>query len=226
MDSTFLDVYSIFLSIDGEINSCGQGGMTIFIRLAGCNLNCNYCDTLYAHDQSSGKVMSIREVLNEIGEWPAIKKITITGGEPLLQKSAVKVLLKYLEEADYKTTIETNGSIILNEPFPRNVSFVVDFKLPSSEMSGYMKFNAFTPLKEGDYVKFVIEDELDFREACGVIVTLKKLSKTPTKIGFAFSPMAGKLEPNQLYQWMMKEQIPNSFLNVQLHKILGLKEEK
>lgn len=172
-----LNVQSIFDSIDGEFNGFnGAGQLTTFIRLKGCNLRCDYCDTKYAQESKSENWMTIDEIVEQI-HFP---KVTITGGEPLLQIRALALLLARLLGLKYKVTVETNGSI---EPFywrygyefnwvwstdsnlTENLRYVVDFKLPSSGMAKHMKSEVFNSLRAVDVIKFVISDEEDYNYA-------------------------------------------------------------
>ena len=109
MSNDNLVVQEMYSSIDGEINYWGQGFPSIFIRLAGCNLNCPYCDTKYAKDTDGAKAFAPEELKKSILKiFPGYKKITITGGEPLLQATALYNFIKLLED-EYLISIETNG---------------------------------------------------------------------------------------------------------------------
>ncbi len=123
-----MNVTEIFTSIDGEVNHFGQGVMTTFIRLAGCNLACSYCDTPKAHH--AGKQMTIPTILLNVIEL-GCRKITITGGEPLLQAEETLPLIDILTTEGYDVSIETNGTLYIPLSYIRyeNVSWVVDYKL-------------------------------------------------------------------------------------------------
>ena len=103
-----MKIRSIFTSVDGEINDFHQGRLSVFVRLAGCNLNCSYCDTKYAQSIKAGTEKSISEIVSNVCKFN-LDKVTITGGEPLLQADEVKILIKELSTKGKKITIETNG---------------------------------------------------------------------------------------------------------------------
>ena len=212
-------IYSIFPSVDGEVNGFSQGALTTFIRFSGCNLHCKWCDTHYALKKESGKDLPLIEIMEKV-ESIGLKKVTITGGEPLLQLEGFLELTRALFQGDYAVTVETNGS------FPCNgygvQSWVVDYKLPSSGCEDKMTTHAFEKLREQDFVKFIIETEDDFEQAVMVQRAFQDRLKLLCK--FAYSPCFGKLDPNTLIHWLLKEKAPNTILNLQLHKFCDLKE--
>ena len=165
-------VHSIFNSVDGEVNIFGQGVFSTFLRLAGCNLRCSWggecCDTPHALRPSDGKEMSISSVIEEL-EKIGCSKITITGGEPLLQIEEVVELCRRLPDCDF--TIETNGSIEIPDTLLglRNVYFVIDCKMDSSGMSDNdIGRKNYKKLSEDDYIKFVIYDRDDYNDALSI----------------------------------------------------------
>jgi len=209
-------INEIFSSLDGEANWYGQGGRCTFIRFAGCNLSCSYCDTEYALKLSDGKEMSIEEIIKEVNKYDN-KRITITGGEPLLQRGGLKELTKKLWHTGYQVSVETNGSLKLDGYGV--VSWVVDFKLPSSGQYDQMKEVIFNRLTASDFVKFVIEDRNDFDTA---VQRRNYFIANGCAAKFAFSPITGKLEPKQLLKWMQESEV-DGILNIQIHKFFGLK---
>jgi 7-carboxy-7-deazaguanine synthase len=160
-----LFIESIFNSIDGETNGfLGAGQLCTFIRLKGCNLRCSYCDTEYAQEPGEGDEdkMSVEDIVY----WPdMLNKVTITGGEPLMQ-SATSRLICCLVVQGKKVTVETNGSFMperFSELHPDgNLVYVVDYKLPSSGVEHKMLQGVFTSLKLSDVVKFVIANFDDY----------------------------------------------------------------
>jgi len=217
---TQLNVHSIFRSIDGEITPCSpQGRLSTFIRLAGCNLSCDYCDTERAQSVESGKMMTIDEVMEEVFKFPTIK-ITITGGEPLLQKQAVTELMKALwiqGRVGLEISIETNGSIPLPPGWETFTGFVVDYKLPSSGMETMMmKEQEWVHLSKGVVVKFVIQDGNDFARAAHI---QRKYQSRGCQALFAYSPAHESLDPADLVKWMKSSGLDCS-INLQLHKII------
>lgn len=214
-----MKIYSIFPSIDGEVNSYHQGVVSTFIRFSGCQLSCSYCDTRYALKISDGKEMSLDEIMEEV-EKIGIRKITITGGEPLLQKDDFFHLTKRLWHDKYKFTVETNGSISL---VGYGVSsWIVDYKLPSSGEYLSMKDEIFFDLRANDFVKFVIKNRNDYNTA---LDAMDKFRDKGCQAKFAFSPMFGEIDTEDLVNWMVEDRI-DAILNLQLHKIIGLVEDK
>ena len=128
-----MKVNEIFSSIDGEGIRAGE--LATFIRLAGCNLRCNYCDTQYALETSSGKEMTIDEILEEVAKYN-VKNITLTGGEPLIHKDVEKLINKLLEN-NYKVNIETNGAVDI-EKYIGKCLITMDYKTKSSQMEEKM----------------------------------------------------------------------------------------
>lgn len=215
-----LPVYSIFDSIDGEINPYHAGCLTTFIRLAGCNLRCSYCDTKKSQPEDSGQWMTISEIVEKATISDPFK-VTITGGEPLLQKD-LPLLLEHLDRMAIRVTIETNGSLPVTSQlrkFGRHFTYIMDQKLPSSgEYHPEHEKNLLT-LNERDWVKFVVGTQEDFALACATIRDLRhKMQFCP---GFAFSPLHGQLDPATLVQWMREEFCcRRAVLSLQLHKII------
>lgn len=176
-----LNVQAIFDSIDGEANAFdGAGQLTTFLRLKGCNLNCSYCDTQYAQSSRPENRMSVDEIIQQIH----FKKITITGGEPMLQwKNLGPLLLKLLSSVRMhgcQITIETNGSVEIPPwesgcefnwvwNYAKGLRYVVDYKLPSSGMEDKMISETFKNLCADDVIKFVIANERDYARACEVV---------------------------------------------------------
>lgn len=211
-----LNVYSIFTSIDGEVSAFGQGRLSTFVRLAGCNLICSYCDTKYAQHPIEGEIISIDSIMENIKERK-VNKVTITGGEPLLQDNVFELTSRlYKEEID--VSIETNGSII---PFGNSVgSFIVDYKLPSSGMHEHMLTEAFTNLRQCDFIKFVIKNMLDYARA---VKFAKEIRTTNKNVRFAFSLLKeNPIEVKSLIELLIQDGIKDAYVNVQIHKLLGL----
>jgi 7-carboxy-7-deazaguanine synthase len=219
LSKEYLRIAEIFCSIDGEVNGWSQGALTIFIRLNGCNLNCSYCDTPLAKGPGYSSSLP-SEILTYIqSRWPNLKKVTITGGEPLLQDDRLYALCIVLKHWGYLITIETNGSFPIRKKYQDLVySWIVDYKLPSSGVNPIrMVHFAFSGLTRYDFVKFVIKDRNDFDEAI-------KIAKDLAKIGtakFAFAPVWGALDPGILMNWLLESDLESPIMNIQIHKILG-----
>ena len=146
-------VNEIFTSIDGEVNRYGQGVISTFIRFTGCNLRCYYCDTRYAH--YAGDEMTVQEIFDKV-EAIGCKKITLTGGEPLIQEEIVDLIEKF-REAKYNITIETNGSVDIDPVlFDGGTYFVADYKLDYEDQVRVLRPKYLHFLQSKDFIKIVI----------------------------------------------------------------------
>jgi len=235
-----LNVQSIFDSVDGEENGFnGAGQLTTFIRLKKCNLKCRWCDTQYAQEAEPENWMTIDEVIQRI-HFP---KVTITGGEPLLQKEAVEELCKILYLYEHIISIETNGTI---QPtyFVDGVRYIVDFKLMSSGVMNKMNSLAFLVLRPYDVIKFVISDEEDYKYAKMLIIehpnwearkvfspamAIREIPKVGASCldAWPVENVVDTLWPRQLAEMMIRDQVDAQY-SLQIHKVLwpGIKEER
>ncbi len=202
-----MKINEIFYSIQGEGKNSGIP--TIFIRTTGCNLRCSYCDTTYAYE--NGKEKKPKAILIEIEKYNC-KNISITGGEPLLQKD-LKDLLKILIKKDYSITVETNGSLDISDLINySNVIISLDIKCPSSSMSGKMIFKNISYLKEKDQLKMIIKNITDYEYAKKII------KKYKIKCPIFLQPVWGTNLKN-LANWILDDNL-NVILGLQLHKII------
>ena len=207
--SETLIVNEIFKSIQGE--STRAGLPCVMVRLAGCNLRCAWCDTVYAQDAAAGRAMSVDDVLARAGEL-GCPRAEVTGGEPLLQPAAAS-LLGRLCDAGFETLLETNGSQDIAAVDPRVVR-IVDFKCPSSGADAANRWENVEHLTARDEVKFVIADRRDYeyardaaaryglRDRCAVI----------------FSP-ANLAAPADLARWILEDGL-DVRLGLQVHKMI------
>lgn len=211
-------VIEIFGSIDGEGKRTGQ--LATFIRLAGCNLRCIYCDTKYSFDYKNGKEMSISKICNECKKI-GYRNITLTGGEPLMDMEQAKLLISSLCINGFQVNIETNGSIDLKPLIElRKVTgydffFTVDYKTKYSCMNGRMNKDSFKYLDyKKDIVKCVVASEDDMVDA------LKYLDSLNKKFSIWFSPVFGVIEPVQIVNFMKDKKREDITCQIQLHKII------
>ncbi len=204
-----LIVNEIFYSIQGETTTAGFS--SVFVRLAGCNLDCAYCDTRYARD--IGTAMEMDAIILEIEKYPSADHVTVTGGEPMLQTSTL-VLLKRILDRGWKCQMETNGSILLKD-VPEKVRKIVDVKTPSSGEADSFEMRNLKYLNDRDEIKFVISDMADYEFSKDF--TGKYLAKKGIVINF--SPAAGAMSAAVLADLIVKERLPVR-LNLQIHKIL------
>ncbi|GAB4180773.1 MAG: radical SAM protein [Calditrichia bacterium] len=209
-----LIVNEIFYSIQGE--STYAGLPCIFIRLTGCNLRCAWCDTEYAFTE--GKTMEIRDIVERIKVFPE-KLVEITGGEPLLQKEVSSLMEKLLEE-NYQVLLETSGSLNIDMA-PAGVQRIMDIKCPSSGMAERMDFENIARLRDGDEIKFVVQDKPDFDYVGMIVRKYPELMKYPLLI----SPVWAKIDVKLLAEWIKESGIPFR-LQLQMHKMIWPDTEK
>jgi 7-carboxy-7-deazaguanine synthase len=198
----------VFLSIQGEADSIGWP--TVFVRLTGCPLRCQYCDTQYAF--YGGEWFGIDQVLARVESF-GTRHVCVTGGEPLAQKGCFP-LLQRLCDAGYRVSLETSGAIDVSNVDARVVR-VVDVKTPASGEVERNRYENLEQLRAEEQVKFVLCSRADFEWARD-FVRERRLHERCTVL---FSPSFGQLEPRDLAQWVLDERLPVR-LQVQLHKIL------
>ena len=206
--SNRLRITEIFLSLQGESSTVGIP--TVFIRLTGCPLRCQYCDTSYAFQ--GGEWMDIETIVQQVDRLQ-VPYVTVTGGEPLAQKACLK-LLKQLCDRKYKVSLETSGAIDIADVDQRVVK-VMDIKTPASEESGKNNFANIEHLLALDKIKFVICDRQDYDWAKDMLNEYK----LPERCEILFSPSSGQLNPTELADWIVQDRLPVRF-QLQLHKIL------
>lgn len=203
-----LKINEIFFSIQGE--STFSGLPTIFIRLTGCPLRCQYCDTAYAfHD---GEKLALGEILRNIGQYRT-RYVTVTGGEPLAQRECFELLTLLCDEG-YQVSLETSGAIDL-ENVDERVYKIMDIKTPGSEESGKNRLENLKYLKTGDQIKFVICDRIDYEWVVDLIQDLQLHERCEILL----SPSHDELEAVKLADWILEDQLPVR-LQLQIHKYL------
>ncbi len=203
-----LKIHEIFYSLQGESSRVGLP--TVFVRLTGCPMRCVYCDTAYAF--SGGSNMEISEIMAKVAEF-GTKYVTVTGGEPLAQKGCL-VLLKELCDAGYSVSLETGGAIDIS-PVDKRVSVILDVKTPDSGEVDNNVWSNLEHLKPADEVKFVLCSRADYDWAKEILVKCHIADKCPV----LFSPVYSQVNPTDLAEWVLKDQLPVR-MQVQLHKIL------
>ena len=211
-----MQVVEKFISINGEGRRCGQ--LATFIRFAGCNLNCGYCDTAWANDRKVAfDPMTAEEVYAYIKETQ-VTNVTLTGGEPLLQQDMGELLELLSQDPELYVEIETNGSVLLSKfsDLENPPSFTMDYKLPSSGMERMMALENFDHLTEKDTVKFVSGSMEDLEKARELINKYKLTEKTSIFI----SPVFGDIELESIVDFMKDNQMNGVNMQVQLHKII------
>lgn len=202
-----LNISEIFFSIQGESSHAGMP--CVFVRLAGCNLRCSYCDTRYAY--GGGRLMELAEIMDRVSSFDCAL-VEITGGEPLLQDETPALVLALLG-AGFAVLLETNGSIDIDR-VDRRCARIVDIKCPSSGMSARNDLRNLHRITERDELKFVLAGRDDYEFA--------KNTLAGAPIGYRsvnFSPVHGLLEPRTLAGWILEDRL-RVRLNLQLHKII------
>ena len=209
-----LKINEIYYSVQGESTHAGRP--CIFIRLTYCNLRCSYCDTEYAF--YDGKDMEITNIMSELKRWDC-NLVEVTGGEPLFQDECID-LLNELVNSNYEVMLETGGSLSISD-VPKKVVKIVDFKCPSSGMVKKNLWSIVDDLQSHDEVKFVIGNREDFDWAKDRI-TEYSLDKICTLL---FSPTFGEIDPQQIVEWILAENLPVR-MQLQMHKMIWSPEEK
>lgn len=203
-----LRITEIFYSLQGESRTSGYA--TVFIRLTGCPLRCEYCDTTYAF--KGGEWFSLHDIIAEVKKYNT-KYITVTGGEPLAQKKCPDLLTLLCDEG-YDVSLETSGALDISTLDTR-VSRVMDLKTPASKEEDKNLYENIVLLTAHDQLKFVICDRNDYEWALDKIREYDLLSRCEV----LFSTSHQQLKPQTLADWILEDQLSVRF-QMQLHKYL------
>lgn len=231
-----LKISEIFSSIEGE--GIKAGYIATFIRLIGCNLRCSYCDSMYAVEPKGNdyKILTIEQIVNTctaIGN----NKITLTGGEPLLNKEKSMLLIDKLLDEGFSINIETNGAIDLHDYYKRylydDVLFTIDYKSKSSGQSDFNIMSNYIPIISDyikmDYVQLDIREKIVIKFVVGSYQDLNDMLRFLTSNsmrysseykGIFVSPVFGKIEPETIVKYLKKHKIESVRLQLQLHKFI------
>ncbi len=207
-DQARLKITEIFYSLQGEARNVGLP--TIFVRLTGCPLRCDYCDTAYAF--TGGEWMDIDAIIDEIKQYKTLH-ITVTGGEPLAQKQCIG-LLERLCDLGYEVSLETSGAMLVDQVDAR-VTKILDVKTPASKENSKNRTENFALLQADDQIKFVICDENDYAWSKQFI----QQHQLEDKCEILFSPSHEQLDAATLAAWILRDQLKVRF-QLQLHKYL------
>jgi 7-carboxy-7-deazaguanine synthase len=236
-----MQISEIYKSLQGE--STHAGLPCVFVRLTGCNLRCNWCDSEFSF--YGGRKMSLEEILEEVarlspnacgagarstgsGQAPARENLVeITGGEPMLQEREVIPLMEQLLEADYQVLLETSGERPLAR-VPKQVVKIVDVKCPHSGEPNTFALENLKALRPHDEIKFVLTDRMDYEFARDFVLN-HGLGERVHAILFspAFEKAASGardtshclLDPQELAQWILADHMPVR-LSLQIHKLI------
>ncbi|HTV79349.1 MAG TPA: 7-carboxy-7-deazaguanine synthase QueE [Steroidobacteraceae bacterium] len=203
-----LKITEIFRSLQGEADTAGIP--TVFVRLTGCPLRCQYCDTAYAFH--GGEWRTLEEVLGKVRDFDT-RHVCVTGGEPLAQKGCL-ALLTGLCDAGLRVSLETSGAMPLADVDPR-VVLVVDVKTPASGEEPRNRYPELQRLSQKDLVKFVICSREDYEWSRAKLAELQLAARCTV----LFSPSHEQLPPGQLADWLLEDHLPVR-LQIQLHKYL------
>ena len=203
-----LKITEIFYSLQGEALTVGIP--TTFIRLTGCPLRCQYCDTAYAF--SGGEWMGINEIMERVAS-KSTRFVTVTGGEPLAQKACIPLLAR-LCDAGYRVSLETSGALDVAQVDPRVVK-VMDIKTPASGEEKRNVLENIDRLTEQDQVKFVICDEADYDWS----KQLMQQYRLHQRCEVLFSPSYTQLPAVDLAEWILRDALPVR-MQLQMHKLI------
>ena len=203
-----LKITEIFRSLQGEADTVGIP--TVFVRLTGCPLRCQYCDTTYAFH--GGQWLDIDDILQRVQALNT-RHVCVSGGEPLAQKACLELLTR-LCDAGLRVSLETSGAMSLDGVDPRVVR-VVDVKTPASGEEARNRYDELQRLESKDLVKFVVCDRSDYEWSRAKLAELA-LAERCTVL---FSPSHEQLPARELADWVLEDQLPVRF-QIQLHKYL------
>jgi 7-carboxy-7-deazaguanine synthase len=211
-----MKVVEKFVSINGEGMLAGQ--LAVFIRFKGCNLNCTYCDTKWANEHDAEFTEMSPEEIYEYIKSVNAKNVTLTGGEPLLQKDMNKLLELLCSDENIRVEIETNGSVDISKfmNYENRPSFTLDYKLPISGMSEYMLTDNYKYIDKHDSVKFV-SGSLEDLEKAKKIIDKFELDK---KANVFISPVFGKIELPKIVEFMIENNMNDVKMQLQMHKVI------
>lgn len=220
-----------FVSINGEGTHAGQ--LAMFIRFQGCNLKCDYCDTKWANEADASFEWKTADELVRLVEEAKVENVTLTGGEPLLQKQ-MEVLIAELLEHGKRVEIETNGTLAIqavreavqkqltDKQWMENLVFTLDYKLCSSGMEAQMNMDNYRELQAEDTVKFVSGSRDDLVRAKEIIDQYELVGKCHIYL----SPVYGQIDPADMVEFMKEHQMNGVNLQLQLHKFIWNPEER
>lgn len=208
-----MQVVEKFLSINGEGWRAGE--TALFIRFRGCNLRCSYCDTMWANEADCPFEEESPRALADYALQTGIRNVTLTGGEPLLQKD-IKELIRLLLEEGLRVEIETNGAVSIEGFEDARPVFTMDYKLPSSGYESRMLLKNMAHLRQEDTVKFVSGSRQDLERALEII----RAYDLTGRCHVYFSPVFGAIEPSDIVDFLLEHKLNDVRLQIQMHKVI------
>lgn len=215
-------VVETFISINGEGQHAGE--LALFIRFAGCNLNCNYCDTRWANQPDVVYQEMTETEIKALVTDSGVRNVTLTGGEPLLQPGMYQLLETVGSLPDIRIEIETNGSVDIGPYMTliRRPAFTLDYKLPGSGMEAGMNTENYRYLTKEDTVKFVISDKADLTRARKII----EQYQLEGRCGIYYSPVFGRIRPAEIVDDMIEHRLNGVHMQLQMHKFIWDPEQR
>lgn len=215
-------VVETFISINGEGQHAGE--LALFIRFAGCNLNCNYCDTRWANQPDVVYQKMTETEIKALVTDSGVRNVTLTGGEPLLQPGMYQLLETIGSLPDIRIEIETNGSVDIGPYMTliRRPAFTLDYKLPGSGMEAGMNTENYRYLTKEDTVKFVISDKADLTRAREII----EQYQLEGRCGIYYSPVFGRIRPAEIVDDMIEHRLNGVHMQLQMHKFIWDPEQR
>ena len=208
-----MQVVEKFLSINGEGWRAGE--TALFIRFKGCNLRCSYCDTMWANEADCPFEEESPGSLADFCLQTGTRNVTLTGGEPLLQKD-IKELIRMLLEEGLRVEIETNGAVSIEGFEDARPVFTMDYKLPSSGYESRMLLKNMAHLRQEDTVKFVSGSRQDLERALEII----RAYDLTKRCHVYFSPVFGAIEPAEIVDFLLEHRLNDVRLQIQMHKVI------
>jgi len=204
------------VSINGEGARAGE--LSVFIRFKGCNLRCTYCDTMWANEADCPFEEMTPAQITQYVLSTGVTNVTLTGGEPLLQREIPELVEMLIRDGKRRVEIETNGAVDLRPlaGAPCRPAFTMDYKLPSSGCEKAMRAENLTLLGPEDTVKFVSGSSEDLERAAQIIEKYDLASKCHVY----FSPVFGKIEPAEIVEFMIRRGMNDVRLQIQMHKVI------
>jgi 7-carboxy-7-deazaguanine synthase len=203
-----LRIREIYRSIQGE--STFAGWPCAFVRTAGCDIRCVYCDEPAALSAAGGRPMSGEEILSRVKEL-GVPLVEITGGEPLLQRSTPELVQRLCSEG-YEVLLETGGHHDISSLDPR-CHVILDVKTPGSGMVTRNDLSNLGRLRSGDELKIVLTDRADYEWARDLV----RQNRLDSRVPVHFSPCFGLVDPRDLCRWILEDGL-RVRLNLQIHK--------